>query len=606
MFHGAAGAASYTTSVPEPHHNDPLPSADEIRAELARVLSSTLFVSANRVSRFLRFVVGRFLEDGSGRIKESVLGREVFDRLDAFDPSIDAIVRVEATRLRSKLHRYFRTEGLKDPITISLKKGSYLPVIRWRKKAVARRDSAAQTPAIAVLPFHNASNDPALDFLCEGLAEESVHALAQVHGLRVIAWNSTRKLKGAVYDIRFVAEQLHVSAVVEGSIRQVDGHLRIAVQLVETAECCCLWSEVFESSAGDVLVLREKIARAVAAALMAGRVSHVDPRIPARGLEKPEIHNYYLKGKYHLNRRTAEGLAKATEYFEKLIAAEPEHARGHAGLAEALVLRVWYGHAVPNQVMPLAKAAALKAVKADSRLSQAHLSLGLVMELFDWDWARARQALRLAIDLEPGSATALFEYGLFLGRMGELDEALVIIRRAQGFDPLSPVINTNLGVIYYYQRNLKQAISQYAEALELDSAYQPAHYRLALAYLQQGMTAEAHKRIEKGLRLPSASPHLLALSGYTLARSGRKDRAHSILDALLASSGDRYVSPVSIAILCLGINETGQALDWLEHAREEHDVLLVDIKVDPLFHPLRVKPGFCDLLNRLNLGLPTG
>ena len=273
------------------------------------------------------------------------MGREVFRSYpEAFDPSIDAIVRVEATRLRSKLHRYFRTEGLEDPITISLKRGSYLPVIRWRKKTSIRRDSAAQAPAIAVLPFHNASNDPALDFLCEGLAEESVHALAQVPGLRVIAWNSTRKLKGAAYDIRFVAEQLRVSAVVEGSIRQIGGHLRVAVQLVRTAGCCCLWSEVLESTTGGVFALRERIACAVAAALPAGRLSTAAPRFPARELEKPELHNLYLKGKYHLNRRTAESLDKAVEYFERLIADEPVPPRPR-GIGRGPVLRAWYGHA---------------------------------------------------------------------------------------------------------------------------------------------------------------------------------------------------------------------------------------------------------------------
>lgn len=588
--------------MPETPPANPSPTPAEVRKELARMLSSAHFAGAHRLSRFLRFVVERYLDGGAAaRIRESMLALEVFDRGGDFDPAIDPIVRVEATRLRSKLQRYFRTEGRGDPVIIWLKKGSYTPVIRHRKAPARRRSAAKQTLTAAVLPFHNLTGDPALDFLCDGIAEELIRALSNVEGLRVIAWNSTRKLRGAALDLRFVAEQLNAGAVVEGSVRSVSGRLRIAAQLVETAGHCCLWSGVFEPGEGDFAALREEIARAIVAALPLDRVDRNERPLPARQPESPELHNLYLKGKYHLNRRTPEGLAKALEYFERLTARQPGYARGQAGLAETLVLRAWYGHAAPNQVMPRAKAAALKAVKAGPRLPETHLALGLVRELYDWDWPRARQDLKLAVDLEPGNATALFEYGFFLSRMGELDEAFATMRRARELDPLSPVINTNLGVNYYYQRSFEQAVRQYQEALEIDPGYPPAHYRLALAYLHLGMAEEAQKALEIGLRLPGARPSLLALSGYALARSGRKDRARGILEALAASSSDRYISPVSIAIVCLGMNDAAQALDWLENAREEHDVLLVDLKIDPLFDPLRPKPGFRALLRRLNL-----
>jgi TolB-like protein/tetratricopeptide (TPR) repeat protein len=586
--------------VPKPAVGRTPPTSQEIHAQLARILSSALFVSAHRASRFLRFVVEHALGGTGERVREVVIGREVFDRGDDFDPSIDPIVRVEATRLRSKLHRYARTEGLRDPLTISLKKGSYVPVAR-RRKPPARRYTGAPVPVIAVLPFQNLTNDPAADVLCEGIAEEATRALSQIGGLRVIAWTSTRKLRGAAYDIRFVAEQLRVGAVVEGSVRPVGDRMRIAIQLVETAECCCLRSEVIECSGDNLLAVRDAIVHAVVEGLPGSGVAPSGVRPLAPGVENPEHYNLYLKGKFHLNRRTAEGLEKASEYFAKLMAADPQHARGHAGLAETLVLQAWYGYRAPNVVMPAAKAAALRAVRTDSRLAAAHLSLGLVLELYDWDWARARQSLLLARDLEPGSATALFEYGLFLSRMGELDEAFVTIRRAQGWDPLSPVINTNLGVIYYYQGNLSRAIRQYEEALEMDPGYQPAYYRLGLAYLGQQAAAEAQKHIEKGLRLPGFSPRLLGLSGYAMARSGRKDRALAILNALLASPEEQYVSAVSIAILYLGMNQPGEALDWLEHAWEQHDVLLVDLKIDPLYDPLRARPAFRSLVGRLHL-----
>jgi serine/threonine-protein kinase len=592
--------------VPEPSRQAP-PSPDEIRAGLAKLLSSTLFVSAHRQSRFLRFVVERYIEGSLDRIREAVIGREVFDRGADYDPTIDPIVRVEATRLRSKLQQYYRMEGRNAPIVILMKKGSYVPVVRRRKKAPRRRDVKEQAPTIAVLPFHNLSGDAAQDFLCEGIAEELIHALSNFEGIRVISWNSTRKLKSAVFDLRFVAEQLKAGVVVEGSVRSVDSGVCVAAQVVETVGFCCLWSELYDCGAMDVTKLRDEIARAIVSALpVGGAVRTGQSKGPPRAPERPEVHKLYLKGKYHLNRRTAESLGKAVDCFEKLIEAGPDHARGHAGLAQALVLRAWYGYVAPDQVMPRAKAAALRAVKADSRSAEAHIALGLVKELYDWDWARARHALRLAIDLEPGNATALFEYGFFLSRMGELDDAFAIMRRALELDPLSPAINTNLGVNYYYQRNFGQAIRQYQEALELDPGYQPAHYRLALACLHCGLIEEARRYLEIGLRLPGARPLLLALSGYAMARGGRKDRTRAVLEALLASSTDRYVSPVSIAILFLGMNESGQCLDWLENARREHDMLLVDLKIDPLFDPLRANPAFRRLLERMHLDVPAG
>jgi serine/threonine-protein kinase len=357
---------------------------------------------------------------------------------------------------------------------------------------------------------------------------------------------------------------------------------------------------VLESGIGDVLAIQEKISGAIVHALPVDRVGLPPVRRPLGGLEKPELHGRYLKARYHVNRRTAEGLVKAIEYFESLIAEHPDHARAYAGLAEAFALRAWYGHAPPNEVMPKAKAAAVKAVKAAPRLSEAHLAAGLVSELYDWDWQKARQSLRLAVDLNPGSATTLFEYGFFLSRMGELDAAFVTMRRAQELDPLSPVINTNLGVNYYYQRRYDAAIHQYLEALEIEPGYQPGYYRLAIAHLQRGAPEEARVCLEDAMGRGVPGPRLKALWAYALARTGRPDGAAQIRDELLACRRERYISPVSIALLFLGMKDTRSTFDWLERAWEEHDVFLVDLGIDPLYDSLRSLPEFRGLLAKMN------
>lgn len=576
---------------------------EEVRAELARVLSSSGFVNSHRLSRFLRFTVEQALNRPAGRITEQLLGREVFDRDESFDPAVDTIVRVEASRLRAKLQRYYRTEGRPDPVLIQFRKGSYVPSFRRRTPSAAASAGRVRstTPALAVLPFHDLGGDPDQEFLCEGIAEELIHALSKVEGLRVIAWNSTRRLKGAAYDIRSVGAQLRVNAVLEGSVRRVDDRLRIAAQLVDTAGCACLWSEVLESGIGDVLAVREKIAAAIVGALPVERVGRGRDRAPAEEADQPEFYTRYLKARYHLNRRSQEGLVKAIEYFEGLIAEQPDYARAHAGLAEAFALRAWYGYAPPNEVMPKARAAAAKAVRIAPRLAEARLAAGLVSELYDWDWTKARESLRLAAELNPGSATTLFEYGFFLSRMGELDAAFGIMRRAQELDPLSPLINTNLGVNYYYQRRYDAAIGQYLEALEMDAAYQPAHYRLALAHLMRGAPEEARGWLAKAMQLPGAGPRLKALWGCVLASAGRTEEAGRVRDELLALARERYISPAGIAVLYLGLKDARSALDWLERAWEEHDVMLVDLAIDPLYDSLRGFPRFGKLLVKMNL-----
>lgn len=576
---------------------------EEIRAGLAHVLSSVFFVNSHRLSRFLRFVVQQAIERPGERLSEQLLGRAVFDRGESFNPAIDTIVRVEANRMRAKLQRYYRTEGRQDAVVIDFRKGSYTPSFRRRKPPVegrAVRAARPKAPALAVLPFHNLCDDPDQEFLCEGIAEELIHGLSKVDGLRVIAWNSTRRLKGAACDLRSVGAQLKVNAVLEGSVRRIGDHLRIAAQLIDVAACTCLWSEVLESGIGDVLAIRQKISSAIVRALPVERVARDRVRPSSDEPERPELYTRYLKARYHLNRRTEEGLVKAVEYFEALIAEQPGYARAYAGLAEASALRAWYGFAPPRQVMPKARASALKAVKVAPRLSEAHLAAGLVSELYDWDWPKARQSLCLAVDLNEGSATTLCEYGFFLSRMGELDAAFVSMRRALELDPLSPVINTNLGVNYYYQRWYGAAIHQYREALELEPAYRPAYYRMALAHLQRGSPEAAVTCLENAMRLPGAGARLKALLGFALARAGRPVEAGRVRDELLTHAAVGSVSQASLAVLFLGMNEVSTALDWLERAWEEHDVLLVDLCVDPLYDSLREHPRFRGLLARMN------
>ena len=569
---------------------------------MVRVLTSTHFMSAHQQSRFLRYLAEHSLA-ALPDLREQTLGSEVFERGDSFDPAVDTHVRVAANRLRSRLRHYYRTEGKQDPILLQLKKGGYGVHFRRRKAPVELRTPAAGRSDLrfAVLPLHNLTGDSSLERLCDGIAEESIHTLSRVTRLRVIDWNSSQLFKGAAFDLREISKQLRVDAVLEGSVRQLGQRLRVAMQLVETAHGTCIWSKLFDVSREDLASIPGYISELVAADIPMGREIFAPAGSSTTRVESPETLGLFMKGRHHLNRRTEIGLRKGAEYFGQIIADDPDHIRAHAALAELLSLQAWYCYSAPDEVMCTAKASAMKAVRLNPRLAEGHLALGLVRELYERDWLMAKDSLALALDLNAGSSTIHFEYGFLLCRTGELNEGIAMMRRALELDPLSPVINTNLGVSYYYQREYDQAVRHYLDAIDLDEFYPPAFYRLAQAYIQQGRLDEAQECVERATRLPSASPVVQALAGYTIAKAGNRASAQGVLARLLQHVERRYASPVSIAIVLLGLGDRGAALDCLRRGVDENDLHLVDLRIDPMFDALRETVPFKKLLTELHL-----
>ncbi|MBI3696829.1 MAG: hypothetical protein HY238_18580 [Acidobacteria bacterium] len=338
----------------------------EIQAQLSKILASPVFAGSDRMSRFLRFTVERALRGEGDRLKEYLLGVEVFDRRSSYDPRIDPIVRVEARRLRSKLEKYYETEGRGDPVRIDFPKGGYSPVLRERDRAAP----APERRTIAVLPFANLSSDPENEYFSDGLTEELIQALTKVEGLRVVAWSSAFQFKGKARDIRQVGRQLSVDTVLEGSVRRADDRLRITAQLVDVSDGRYLWSQIYEREMKDVFAIQDEISRAIADT----------PRIKLTGaLVKPytvnlEAYNLYLRGRFNWNKRTEEGLRKAIEYFEQALAGDAQYAPAYCGLADCYSMLGQYGLSPPREVMPQAKAAATRALDIDEALAEAHAS----------------------------------------------------------------------------------------------------------------------------------------------------------------------------------------------------------------------------------------
>ena len=288
-----------------------------IRAQLEKILSHGLFARSERMVRFLRFGVEQTLEGKAGELKEYRIGVEVFDRRGDYDPRTDPIVRVEARRLRSKLKAYYERDGKEDAVVFELAPGTYAPTIRERTPRLPvapQSESIADVSTVAVLPFANLSGCAEHDYFSDGLTEELIHGLTKVSGLRVVAWHSAERLRGVEQNIPEVRRQLHVDNVLTGSVRISGKHLRVRAQLIETQSGVYLWSETFDRQMQDLFAIQEEIARAIVRTLRVQLGSGGEEPLVARAGTALSAYDYYLKGRYHWHRRTAEDLARSSRW----------------------------------------------------------------------------------------------------------------------------------------------------------------------------------------------------------------------------------------------------------------------------------------------------
>lgn len=576
-------------------------SAAEIREQVERVLSSGVFAASERMCRFLRFAVERSLEGRGGELKEYLLGVEIFDRSPSFDPRVDPIVRVEARRLRSKLRSYYETHGRDDALIIEFPTGTYAP--RFRRRGAADQDAPATQMAgnIAVLPFSNLSPDPDSEYFSDGLTEELIHALTRVEGLRVVAWNSASKLKDSQQELASIGRQLKVPTVLMGSVRKSGDRLRILARLVDTSSGHYLWSETYDRRTADLFAIQEEISRAIVGSLRIQLLGPAAARV-GRTAWNLEAYDLYLRGRFHWNRRVREGLQSAIQYFTQAISVDPNFAPGHAGLADTYSLLADHGLSLPGEVMPKAKAAALRALELDPDLAEAHTSLGIIQSLYDWEWSEAGEHYRRAIELNPGYATGRHWYACdYLALQGRFDEALSEMEVAVQLDPLSPVMNESRAYVLMLAGQYDEALQQHTATLEFHPHFFKSYTAMGRVYLQKGMYAQAIENLRKGQSLAGDVPNILGALGQAYALDGKPDEARALLAQLAETAQRRFVPWTAMALIHAGLGEVDRGLDWLERACERHDLQVSALKVHPGYDALRPSPRFAALLKRIGL-----
>jgi TolB-like protein/Tfp pilus assembly protein PilF len=580
-------------------------SADEIRAQLERILKSRVFKNSERLQRFLKFAVECALDGTTDRLKESVVGRVVFDRGTDYDPRTDSIVRVESQRLRRRLREYYEGDGRSDPVVINFRAGSYVPSFahpladtrdpQGRNITPEHRHLNPQT--IVVLPLQNQSADAGQDYFCDGITDDIIFALSRVPGLNVIGHSSAFALKGVVQDSREVGARLGAGTVVDGSVRKSGDRLKIFAEMVDAISGEVRWAESYERTMDDVFTVETAIAESVARVLQMTLAPPVSRRL-IRGAPSMDAYLLYLQGRYAWNRMSVEGYRTAAETLERTVSLYPSYASAYAGLADAYMYLAVWGYSRPRDVFPKAKQAALEALRLDSLLPHAYSALAAVTAFYEWKWEEGTSMAARAIELEPSFAFGHQVYGCCLMARGELDEARECLERAVALDPLSVRAHRLLGWILYLQRRLTSAEKWLQAALVLDREPTETHYMLAHVYMGQGDFATALKQAEQCQTDPR-DPLCQGVLGACLAHLNQREKALRILQALSRSAEAGYVDPGAFAQVHIALNNIAVAIDYVEKSLDERVPFAVFLKNDPEFDPLRSDPRFGEQVSRL-------
>jgi adenylate cyclase len=479
-----------------------------IREQLQRVLQSNLFDHSERHTRFLRYVVEETLAGRAGRLNGFLVGVEVFDRDETFDPAVDSIVRVEAGRLRAKLREYYTGTGRADPVEIVLPKGGYAvrfltrevkpavttaphsPISTSQNAAAAAVD---EDPIVAVLPFDNLSTDPEQEYFSDGITEDIITDLSRLSSLQVISRHSTFVYKGRAVRTREISEELGARYIIEGSVRKAGDRIRIIAQLIDVMNDIHLWAGRFDRELHDVFTIQAEVSRMIVDALKIKLTAQEEARLGHRGTESVEAHDYLLRGMEQFYLFTPESIDNAIAHLSKALELDPQYAEAYAWKSRIIVYNFAIGMntAAEETVIP-AIALARRAIELDELLPMGHANLGWAL-MWHREIDKALEEVQRAVDLDPNYADALLWHSLVFSSAGLGQEALASIERAISLNPHYIITYTfALGVAYYVLEQYEKALQHFERGIQRNPDFLPNHLlKTGILGLMEGREEEA-------------------------------------------------------------------------------------------------------------------
>jgi TolB-like protein/DNA-binding winged helix-turn-helix (wHTH) protein/Flp pilus assembly protein TadD len=480
-------------------------------------------------------------------------------------------------------------------------------VLGWRMGHV-RPEPAGEKVALAVLPFSNLTGDPGQEYFSDGLTEETIVQLGEMDPDRmsVIARTSVMHYKGSTEALPQIGSELGVQYVLEGSVRRDSSRVRITTQLVRVKDQTPVWSREYDRELAGLLTLQHEVAQEVADEMRITlgekpKPTNAPVAKPAPSPESYAAYDLYLQGRYFWNQRTAEGFQRAADYFQRAIERDPSYAPAYAGLADTDGLMSTWFEGPQSELMPKGRAAALKALELDDTLAEAHTSLALIAENYDYDWQTAEKEFKRAIQLNPGYATAHQWYAECLSWQGRFNEALAESEKARRLDPLSLIIAADHASILYYGRQYDRALAQGRAVLNMDPHAPRAGSVVIYSYVLEGKFVEAQQSLVQS-RLATDDPWISVTEAVIFGKWGRAAEAEEALRKAerYAWKPEQRIEALVVVYSAVGRKE--QAIALLQHAVVSHSNVVTALKVDPIFDPLRSDPRFQEVMRQAGLG----
>src|SRR5438034_205317 len=452
--------------------------------------------------------------------------------------------------------------------------------------------AAIPEKSIAVLPFENLSDEKGNAYFADGVQHEILTRLSKIADLKVISRTSTQHYKSAPENLADIAKQLGVAHILEGRVQKSGDVVRVNVQLIKAANDSHLWANTFDRKLTDIFSVESDIAKTIADTLQAKLTGSEEKQMSKKPTENPEAYELYLRGRFFWNKRTSADMKTALGYFEQAASVDPNYAVAYAGMADCYLLLPLYGGGVPAEMYPKTIAMAQKAISLDPTLGEPHASLGLVHSLFDFDFAASVREFEEAIRLNSNYAIAHHWFGdSTLPALGQFDRANAEAKRALELDPLSLVMITDAGAVYWITGRYQEAVAQFRKALEMDPRNYTAHWQLGQALECIGDLPGAIAEYEKSTQLDD-DPLPLGLLAAAKAKAGDRPAALAILNRIQEIAKERYVPDYSFALIHLALGQKDEALQWLQSSYAKQQPDLNWIRVDPDLRPLHGDPRF--------------